>query len=188
MPVVSRLRVRSESFALGLLDDANMEGRMRGGRLLADAVAEAGESGVEAFLPSLAHFPSCLPGEEEEVITTGRRMGESRLMCRDAAESLDPILEGEVVGEPLWRKSDDATGAASRAICFEGEERMLLPDALRGDFEGDAGGGGILIESNMAASAAFSGDIGFALLGCLRSGDCRIELTTALGSSDNSIV
>jgi hypothetical protein len=36
---------------------------------------------------------------------------------------------------------------------------MLLPEAFRGDLDGETGGG-ILIESNMAARAAFSGDIG----------------------------
>lgn len=58
---------------------------------------------------------------------------------------------------------------------------MLLPDALRGDFDGETGGG-ILIESNMAASAAFSGDIGLASALTLRCGDCRDELSMCLAS------
>ncbi len=95
---------------------------------------------------------------------------------------MDPTLEGEVVGELLLRKRDTAVGAASLASCFEGEERILLPDALRGDFEGEEGAG-ILIESNMAANAAFSGDIGLALLGCLRSGECSIGSVVAVGGA-----
>lgn len=95
---------------------------------------------------------------------------------------MDPTLEGEVLGELLLRKSDTAVGAASRASCFEGEGRMLLPDTLRGDFEGEAGAG-ILIESNIAANAAFSGDIGLALLGCLRSGEWSIESIVTLEAS-----
>lgn len=168
VPVVSRLRVKSESLALGLLDEASNEVRIRDGLLDADEDVGTGESGVDALLsPPLP--PSLLPGEEEELNTIGRRKGESPLKCREAAESVDATFEGEVLGELSLLKSDTAVEAPSRTTFFEGEDKILLPEALRGDFEGETGGG-ILIESNMAARAAFSGDMALVPLG-LRSGD-----------------
>lgn len=166
VPVVSSVKLKSESRALGLDDEASIDGRIRGGLLPAEDEAGAGDKGVEAFFVSPCDNSRPLPGEEE-LMRTGRRKGESRLKFREAAESEDPTLEGERFGELFGelddlRKSDSAVGAASRATCFEGDERMLLLplDVFRGDLDGDVGGG-IWIESNMAASAAFSGDIGF---------------------------
>ena len=104
---------------------------------------------------------------EEEAMKTGLRIGESLLKLRDAAESEEEAFAGE-------RKRDSVDGWS----CFEGDVRMLLllPEALRGDLDGETGGG-ILIESNMAARAAFSGDMGFAFASAskeaevLRAGD-----------------
>lgn len=56
--------MRSESLALGLLDETSIDGRIRGGRLPADEEAGAGDSGVEAFLVSLPAPSSLFPGEE----------------------------------------------------------------------------------------------------------------------------
>lgn len=155
--------------ALGLLEEAIIEGRIRGGLLAADDEVGAGERGVEAFLVPVSAARKPFPGEEDELMMTGRRSGESRLYGRETTESEDATLEGEVPGEVGLLKSD---GAVSRASCFDGDDRMLLPEALRGDLDGDVGGG-ILIESKMAANAAFSGDIGFVsmLTTRFRSGD-----------------
>ena len=182
VPVVSRTRLRSERRALGLEDEASIDGRMRG--MLAEGAAGAGESGVEAFFVSPCETSRPRPGEEE-LRTTGRRRGESRLYGLDEAESVEPTLDGELMGELGLRKSEETVEAASPATCFEGDERMLLlPHALRGDFVGDSGAG-ILIESNMAASAAFSGDIGLTSVRVrlLRAGDCSIVLIDDAASS-----
>lgn len=158
VPVVSKVRLRSESLALGLLDDASTEGRIRG-CLTSEAGRSAGDRGVEAFSVSTSVGLNFLPGEEDELMMTGRRKGESRVYGRQVAESVDPTFDGEVEDELVLRNSDDTVDALSGAVCLDGEDRMLLPEALRGDFEGEIGCG-ILIESNMAARAAFSGDIG----------------------------
>ena len=63
--------LRSESLALGLEEEAIIDGRMRGGRLVVEDVVGAGESGVEAFFVSPLIVCSLVPGEEKELIATG---------------------------------------------------------------------------------------------------------------------
>ena len=158
MPVVSRTRLRSESLALGL-DGATSHDRPACW-LEAEDVG-AGDKGVDAFLSSfVVRCPR--PGEEDRM-TTGQRIGD-----REAAESVELTLDGEL----------DAPNSPHSPL--DGEARRWL-DALRGDFVGELTGGGILIESNMAASAAFSGDIGL-------GGAASLVRLTALRAGESSSV
>lgn len=158
MPVVSRTRLRSESLALGLDGAASHD---RPACWLEAEDVGAGDKGVDAFLSSfVVRCPR--PGEEDRM-TTGQRIGD-----REAAESVESTLDGEL----------DAPNSPQPPL--DGEVRRWL-DALRGDFVGELAGGGILIESNMAASAAFSGDIGL-------GGAASLVRLTALRAGESSSV
>ena len=118
VPVVSKVRLRSESLALGLLDDASTEGRIRG-CLTSEAGRSAGDRGVEAFSVSTSVGLNFLPGEEDELMMTGRRKGESRVCGRQVAESVDPTFDGEVEDEVdinYVYKIDFCGGLSSRSM------------------------------------------------------------------------